>query len=195
MDWAVAAGDIFLVVAVAGLTLAPVAGAAGAWRHVGRPAIVCATTVFLVTLALLIVSWRQIPGGIVAAASAHAALLVAVAAMTQLGRIIRLASHDPLLAGLAGLLFSVALTIGPFVLGPLMSNVPLSAFTWMLFANPLVTVSTAAGIDLLHLDLIYRLSPLAHRGVALPAWTTACSGYAVLGLAAYGASHPRLRSA
>jgi hypothetical protein len=57
--------------------------------------------------------------------------------------------------------------------------------------NPLVAASSAAGIDLLHLDTFYRTSPLAHRGVAIPAWTTSCVVYAVVGLAAYGASRIR----
>ncbi len=184
-----------MVAALVGLLLAPVAGAAGGWSAIGRRVRVAMTLVFLSSAALLMISWRAIPGGIAAAASGHAAFLVSAACLVAWGRVGRPSVGSELTTGLTGLLAATALTIGPFALGPLMSDLPLGAYNWMLLANPLVTVSSAAGIDLLHLDLLYRLSPLAHRGVALPAWTTACSGYAVLGLAGYGVSHLRHRSA
>lgn len=194
MDWPVAAGDIFLAAALTTLVIAPFAGVGYSRRH-QRSLAITSGIVLVATFCLLAVSWRRIPGGVAAAASAQAALLIAFVAMMQWGRVIGIAVGDPLLAGLAGLLLSVAITIGPFAMGPWMSDLPLNIVQGLLFMNPLVTVSTAAGIDFLHLDAIYRLSPLAHRGVALPAWTTACSGYAVLGLAGYGVSRLRPRSA
>lgn len=195
MDWPVVAGDLFLVAALVGLLLAPLVGAAGGWRNLARPVSLVATLTLVGTFALLALAWRQIPGGMLAAASGHAALLVAAFSLAELGGVIRRATGEPLLAGLVGLLMSAVLTVGPFALGPLIGDLPLGAYNGLLFVNPLITVATATGIDFLHLDLIYRSSPLAHRGVALPAWTSACIGYAVLGLASYGVSHLRLRSA
>lgn len=194
MDWPVAAGDIFLAVALAALVVAPLIGVGRS--RTSQRSLMMAILVFLVaTFSLLAISWRRIPGGVAAAASAQTALLIAVVALAQWGRVFRMAVGDDMSAGLAGLLVSLIVTIGPFTIGPWMRDLPVGAVEWLLLANPLVTVSTAAGIDFLHLDLIYRLSPLAHRGVALPAWTTACIGYAVFGLAGYGVSRLRPRSA
>ena len=192
MDWIVTAGDLFLAATLAALLLAPLVGAAGGWRtrHLAVVAVV-----FLSSTVALALTWRHVPGGVLAAASGHAALLVSALSLVCLGGALRVAFREELSAGLAGLLFAGAITIGPFASGPLMNDLPLNASAWLLASNPLVTIAAAAGIDLLHLDLIYRLSPLAHRGVALPAWTTVCTGYAVLGLAGYGVSRLRLRSA
>lgn len=194
MDWPVAAGDFFLVAAAIGLVMAPVVGVAGGWSH-ARPVGLSALAAFVMTFGLLAVSWRRIPGGVEAAAAGHAALLVSLLALHQTGRAFRAAVTDPMLAGLAGIVLGISVTVAPFALGPLMTDLPLGAYNSLLLANPLVTVATASGIDFLHLDLIYRLSPLAHRGVALPAWTTACIGYAVFGGALFGASRLRYRSA
>lgn len=195
MDWPVVAGDLFLATALAMLLVSPIAGAAGGWLHVSRSARGSAAVVLLVTFAVLVASWRQIPGGMFAAMTGYGALVVATFALTELGRVMRSAVRTPLAAGLIGWLVALAVTVGPFALGPLMRDLPLGAYHWLLMANPLVTVATASGIDLLHLDVIYRSSPLAHRGVALPAWTMASIGYAVFGCATFGASRLRHRSA
>ena len=195
MDWPVAAGDIFLATALTIVLLSPIAGAAGGWQRVSRVPRGAVALGLVVTFGLLFISWRQLPGGRLAALSGHAALLVAAFALTELGRTTRALVRDPLAAGLIGWLIAMAVTLGPFALGPLMGDLPLGAYNWMLLANPLVTVATASGIDFLHLDLIYRSSPLAHRGVVLPAWTTASVVYAFLGGALFGVSRLRRRSA
>lgn len=195
IDWPLAAGNVFMAAALTGLTFAPVYGAARSSRVNHRPLVIGGGLGFVASIVLLAFSWRWIPGGITSAASGHAALAVALVALAQIGLVARIVLGDELLAGMAGLLLSLALTIGPFALGPLAGDLSSHASRWILFVNPLVTVSSAAGIDFLHLDLIYRISPLAHRGVALPAWTAACGAYATFGLACYGVSRLRRGSA
>ena len=195
MGWPVTSGNVFLFAAVAGLALAPIAGAARGRHTASRSLPAVVALVFLASMALLMISWRAIPGGVVAAAAGHAALLISMLTLASLGRLARGVFSNTLAAGLAGLVAAIVITVGPFALGPLLQDAPLSLCRVIFFANPLVNIASAADIDLLHVDVIYRLSPLAHRGVALPAWITACSAYAVLGLAGFGASHLRLRSA
>ena len=191
MDWAVLSSDVFIAVAVAALVAAPFVGVCGGWRALRAPAIGAIALVLLGSLVLLAASWRGIPGGIRAAFFGHAALIVSAAALAEIGRVARVLFRDPLAAAMAGLVAGVVLVVGIFALAPLTENASPSLSAALLFANPLVAVTSAAGIDLLHLDTFYRTSPLAHRGVAVPAWTTACVVYAVVGLAAFGASRIR----
>ena len=104
-----------------------------------------------------------------------------------LGRLCRRHVRDPLIAGLIGVGLGVAVTIGPFALGNLSRGWPSSWIRLMLAAHPLTTAASAAGIDLLHLDYIYRLSPLAHRGVLQPDWSLSTLVTVILFAAAWKA--------
>lgn len=176
-----------MAAAVVVLVAAPLVGTFGLSR---RAVIIMAALVFG-SFAFLAACWRHIPGGPLAALAGHGALLVSAAALAATGRLARGFFADRLAAAMCAVGVGVLVVIGVFAMAPLTANLSASASKWLLFVNPLVAVTTAAGIDLLHLDTIYRTSPLAHRGVALPAWTTACAVYAVVGLAAYGASRIR----
>lgn len=195
MDWPIAAGNTFLSVAAVALLAAPVYGTTIGARKPRALVWIAVGAIWLVLSAGLAFSWRAAAGGTRAAIAGPVALAISIAALIQIGRVIRAAVNDALLAALMGLLAAIALTVGPFAAGSLTESLSLNQSTWLLAANPLVTTSAAAGIDMLHLDVIYRTSPLAHRGVALPAWTTVCAVYAVSGLAAFGASRliPRSR--
>jgi hypothetical protein len=197
IDWPIAASDSFMVVATTLLVAAPVVGLCDGWRRAPRPVPIAFGAVTLASFAFLAFSWRGIPGGIAAAALGHVALGISTAALAELGRMARICFSDRLAAAMASLAVGALLVTGVFAMAPLTENVSSSASRWLLTANPLVTVTSAAGIDLLHLDTIYRTSPLAHRGLALPAWPTACLIYAVVGLAVHGVSriHPWSRHA
>jgi hypothetical protein len=191
VDWPVVASNVFMWFATAALVGAPIVGNHGGWRRVPAPLRHAAFVLPVISLSLLMFSWRAIPGGFRAALFGHAALTAAVITLVELGRIVHRAVDDRLNGALIALVAGAVLVIGVFAAGPLAGALSPTASTLLLGANPLVAVTSAAGIDLLHLDAIYRTSPLAHRGVALPAWTTACAVYAVVGLAAHGMSRLR----
>jgi hypothetical protein len=194
VDWPVFASNVLIAVAMAMLTAAPIVGAAGGWQVLPRSIAAAFAISLFSSFALLAFSWRTIPGGIRAAAYGHGALIVAFAALVEVGFITRKILADRLHAAMAALGVGVLLVAGIFAMAPLTEEISPALAQALLLANPLVAVTSAAGIDLLHLDTIYRTSPLAHRGVAVPAWTTACAVYAVVGLAAFGASRIRLWS-
>jgi hypothetical protein len=54
-----------------------------------------------------------------------------------------------------------------------------------LLASPLMTVATAAHVDLVRSDIWYQISPLAHLRLDYPAWTTACGSYLLAGGAGF----------
>jgi hypothetical protein len=188
VDWPVAGSNAFMAIALVALVAAPLVGNHGGWGRIPLSMDVSAALLFVVSFALLAFSWRGIPGGIRAALFGHVALFVAVMALAEVGRLIRAAVADRLTGALVALMTGAVLATGIFAAGPLAGALSARASALVLTANPLVVITSAAGIDLLHLDAIYRTSPLAHRGVALPAWPTACAVYAVVGLAAHGVS-------
>ena len=175
-------------IALVALIAAPLVGNHGGWPRLPRPITAAAGLLIVASFSILAFSWRGIPGGVTAALLGHAALIVSVVSLAELGRLARAVAADQLTGALVALSIGTMLVIGIFAAGPLAGALSARASAFALTANPLVAVTSAAGIDLLHLDTIYRTSPLAHRGVALPAWTTACVAYAVVGLAAHGVS-------
>jgi hypothetical protein len=194
VDWPVAGSNVFMAIAVFALLAAPLVGNHGGWRRLPGPVALGALLLLVVSFSLLAFSWRGIAGGMTAALFGHIALIVSVLAMAQAGQLIRVFVTDRLTGALLALVASALLVVGVFAAGPLAGRLSTSATAAVLLANPLVAITSAAGIDLLHLEVIYRTSPLAHRGVALPAWTTASAVYAVTGLAAFGVSRIRPRS-
>lgn len=194
MDWAIVGSNVFMSIAAAALIAAPLVGHHGGWHRLPRTAIIVIAAVLVFSFGLLLYSWRDITGGVAAASFGHLALIVSVAAMAEIGRMVSAPFNDRLAGALAALGAGVILAIGVFAAGPLADGLSTRASVWLLTANPLVAITSAAGIDFLHLDTIYRTSPLAHRGVVLPAWTTACAVYAAAGIAAHGVSRLRPRS-
>jgi len=191
VDWPIVASNEFIWLSAVALITAPLAGVLGGWRALSKVAIAAIGVIALVSLVVLTASWRAIPGGTRAALSGYGVLIIAVAALVEVGRVVRTFFADRLTAAMAGFGAGVLLVAGIFALAPLTREVSSTHGRWLLLSNPLVAVTSAAGIDLMHIDTIYRTSPLAHRGVAVPAWTTACLVYAVVGLAAIGASRIR----
>lgn len=120
--------------------------------------------------------------------SAHGMLAVTACAVVAgrflAGRLFR----EPLDA--AGLTVAVlaALTIGPLVPGPAAPPLPAWAIDAVLRLNPVVAVTSAAGMDLLHTSLFYRLAPVAHWQFEYPgtAASTALFGTTALLLAVIG---------
>ena len=57
-----------------------------------------------------------------------------------------------------------------------------------LLASPVMTVATAAHVDLVRTDIWYQVSPLAHVRLEYPAWGTVCAWYLVAGCAGFVAT-------
>jgi len=68
-----------------------------------------------------------------------------------------------------------------FAAGPILDSVPAWLVNAALTINPVAATAAAADIDLWRTDLLYRLSPIAHRDIASPALSTT---FATYGLAA-----------
>ena len=189
-DWAVLVANGFLASSLATLIAAPIAACSPLSSRTAAAALGAVTIAWVAVLSF---AWRK-TGVASAAVAGPVACLIGSVFLWHVGRVLRALIGDTLSAAMAGASIGALLTLGAFAAGPLTSDWPAALINVALISNPLITTASAAQIDFLHIDTIYRTSPLAHRGLALPAWTTACVVYAVVGLAAYGASRIRPRS-
>ncbi len=99
---------------------------------------------------------------------AHGVMAVAAAAVVASRAAAgRLLPHPLDAAGLS--LTTVAATLtAVLALGPALPPVPVWLIDLLLRVNPVVAVTSAAGVDLLHTDVFYRLAPVAHWQFVYP---------------------------
>ena len=69
---------------------------------------------------------------------------------------------------------------GIFAAGPLAANLPTPVVNAALMASPIVSAASAADVDLLRTDLLYRISPLAHGRFDYPSWFAPLAVYGTL---------------
>ena len=151
---------------------APICGVALATRRF-RGALLA---VVLFALALLISAgwtmalWNWSSAAARSVLVSHATLAVIGLALAALGGWFGSTLRDPLDA--AGFSSSTALVaaLGLFAAGPLAADLPTGIVNAALAVNPIVASASAADVDLLRTDLLYRISPLAHRRFEYPTW-------------------------
>jgi hypothetical protein len=101
---------------------------------------------------------------------AHATLAVIGLALAALGGWFGSTWRDPLDAAAFSSSTALVAALGLFAAGPLAADLPTGIVNAALAANPIVASASAADIDLLRTDLLYRISPLAHRRFEYPTW-------------------------
>jgi hypothetical protein len=125
------------------------------------------------------------PGAAAFVVASHATLAAVALALAVFGALCAAALRDPLDA--AGCSLAVVLTAagGLFAAGAWITDLPPRLLESALAANPLVAMVSSANIDIVRMDVLYRISPLAHVGVEYPAWHVACVGYLVAAAACF----------
>jgi hypothetical protein len=94
-------------------------------------------------------------------------------ALGTIGAMCALYFFDPLDAAGCALGLALVVTTGAIAIGPLALDLPTAVVDAALVASPLVAVASAADIDILRGDVMYRLSPIAHARFDYPSWETA----------------------
>jgi hypothetical protein len=139
--------------------------AAAAALFAGASAVVTATGFGLSVDGLL----RTATANVTLGAGALAAAAVGACAAWRL--------RDPLDAVAVSTLAVAAASMGVLVAGPLVEDLSHASTNAALLASPLIATAAAAGIDVLRTDLLYQLSPLAHRRFDYPSWQAASGLY------------------
>ena len=174
---------------------APLCGVALATRRF-RGAVLAAA---LFVLALLISAgwtmalWNWSTAAVSGVLVSHATLAVIGFALAALGGWLGSTLRDPLDAAAFSSGTALVAALGLFAAGPLAADLPTPIVNAALSASPIVSVASAADVDLLRTDLLYRLSPLAHRQFEYPAWYSPLLGYGTLLLVSVAGTARSLR--
>ena len=170
--------DALLYTAVCVVVAAPIAGVAvtSIRRLLIATAVFCAASAAL-SLARLGVDAETLRF----VAAAHAVLASATLAMAGLGAWLGSVLRDPLDAAAVALTLSLTAAYGVLVAGAPVGGMSPAVLKAALLASPVMSVATAAHVDLVRSDIWYQISPLAHVHLEYPAWTTVCGSYLAAG--------------
>ena len=177
--------DALLYTAVCVVVAAPLAGVAlTSTRHLlTAVAVFCAMSAAL-TLARLGLDADTLRF----VATSHAVLASATVALAALGAWLGSVMRDPLDAAAVALTIAFAAAYGVLVAGAPVGEMSPPMLTAALLASPVMSVATAAHVDLVRSDTWYQISPLAHMHLEYPAWTTVCGSYLAAGGAGFFAT-------
>jgi len=118
-------------------------------------------------------------------AASHAVLASATVALSALGALFGTVFRDPLDAAAVSVTVALAAAYGVLVAGAPVGELPPPMLKAALLASPVMTVATAAHVDLVRTDIWYQISPLAHIRLEYPAWSTVCGSYLLAGGAGF----------
>jgi hypothetical protein len=126
-------------------------------------------------------------GALAVVLSSHAVLACVTLALAALGAVLGTLFGDPLDAAAVAVGAALAAGYGVLVAGAPAGQLPAPLLEAALLASPVMTVATAAHVDLVRSDIWYQISPLAHMRLEYPAWTTVCGSYLLAGCVGFAA--------
>ena len=181
------APDALLFATAFVIVCAPIVGVGVITRPSGRRnlasslfTLTAAVSMFTLVSALLTIGWQFGQDDALAFTTRFHATLAAVAmALAAWGALCGAWLRNPLDAVGLSLLTTVVAAGGLLFGGSLSADLPRALVAAGLMASPLFAAASAARIDLLHSDLLYQISPLAHVQIDYPTWTLATFCYLV----------------
>jgi hypothetical protein len=161
---------------------APLCGVALATRRFrgGMAAAALFALLLAASAAWTLTSWGRSPDALRAVLLSHATLAVTGLALAALGGWFGSTFRDPLDAAALSAGAALVAALGLFAAGPLVADLPTGIVNAALSASPIVATASAADVDLLRTDLLYRVSPLAHRRFEYPRWYSPLVWYGML---------------
>jgi hypothetical protein len=194
--------DALLYSAVGVVVAAPLAGVAvasfrrrpgverrrqPALRTVGQLAL--ATAIFSVVSALLTIARLGLDAEAIRfAITSHAVLASVTVALAAFGAWLGSLFRDPLDAAALAVTATLTAAYGVLVAGAPVGELSAPILKAALLASPLMTVATAAQVDLVRTDIWYQISPLAHVRLEYPSWGMMCGAYLAAGCAGFFAT-------
>ena len=205
--WSLAA-DAMLHTAGCAIVAAPIAGVAAVARRrrsseggltcdfVGVvPAVTIAAALFTTVSSVISMMWLAgQPGATLLVVQAHATVLSVTLALAGWGALCAEWFRDPLDAAGCSLATVLVAACGLLVGGAAVSDLSPSMLGWGLTASPLMVIASAAQIDLVRMDLLYQISPLAHIQFEYPSWERACALYTAVAFACFLAVRSKSRT-
>lgn len=192
--WLYCAGFIIIAAPLAGVAaawsrkslggLAAPMGAAAEALAIAWPLLV-AVLLFIAVSALLRLALADAPGAAEFTATSHATMAAVAFALAVFGAFCGASFADPLDGAACSLSLVLLAAAGVLVGGASLEFVPPPFIDLALTASPMVAMTSAARIDILRMDALYQISPLAHLQVDYPAWHTASGWYLVFAFSSY----------
>ena len=191
------APDALLYVAGAALVAAPIAGvslaarsrlAPGAGGSSWRVAALLLGAVLLFTAVSAAVTFGWAAGrhdALVFVVRSHVTLSAVALALAAWGALCGTVFRDPLDAAAVSLGLAILAAVGLLLGGASVADLPRPVVGVALAASPIVAVAAAAHIDIVRMDLLYQISPLAHMQMEYPAWHSASGGYLAVALTCF----------
>jgi hypothetical protein len=191
--WRALAADALLYTSAALVVSAPIAGVAATKieRQIDRDrdvSIRVARTIAISVLLFTAVSasitaleWGGAEGTLAFVATSHATIAAVAFALSALGAFCSTVWRDALDAAAISLVVALVAAGGLLVAGVSIADASPRALHAGLLASPFVVAATASQIDVVRLDTLYQISPLAHMHVDYPSWQAACGWYLAVG--------------
>ena len=177
--------DALLYSAVCVVVAAPVAGVAVSSNR----RLLIATAVFCASSAALTLARLGLDADTLRfVATSHAVLASATLALAGLGAWLGAVLRDPLDAAAIAVTCAVSAAYGVLVGGAPVGELSPPMLKAALLASPVMSVASAAHVDLVRSDIWYQISPLAHVHLDYPAWATVCGSYLAAGSAGFFAT-------
>jgi hypothetical protein len=186
--------DALLYSAACVVIAAPLAGVAVASRRRERPdgaasstahdvsKLVVATLIFCGVSALLTAARLGFSAEALGFVwKSHAVLGSVTLALGALGALFGRLCREPLDAAAASLALSVTAAYGVLVAGAPVGGIPTAVLKIVMLASPVMTIASAAHVDLVRSDTWYQISPLAHVQVEYATWGAVCGAYLLVG--------------
>ena len=113
--------------------------------------------------------------------TSHLVLASVTLALAALGALMGTLLRDPLDAAAAALCIAATAGYGVLIAGTPVGTMPAPVLKAALLASPIMSIASAAQIDLVRSEIWYQISPLAHVQVEYPTWTAVCLSYLAAG--------------
>jgi hypothetical protein len=169
--------DALLFTAVGAIVLAPILGVVVV-PDAPSPRFIAALTLpvaaFVASSALL--AWLG-SGDIGFVATSHISIASVTLALAGVGALCGATFGDPLDASGCGLTIALTAAGGVLAAGGWIADIPRGVTDAAMLGSPLVAMASAAHIDLVRMDLLYQISPLARLGFAYPEWPAVSALY------------------
>jgi hypothetical protein len=112
----------------------------------------------------------------------HATLAATALALTLAGAACAAALDDPLDAAGVSLAMSLVVSVGLLVGGAGVGDAPRWLVSLALMASPLVAVASATQVDIVRMEPLYQMSPLAHLSIDYPTWYAALAWHLAMAI-------------
>lgn len=181
---------LLLVESLVVVIAAPIVGVAATSRRqrlAAAAALLCGAAAWVVSAAALDF------GAPVANLQAQVTLAAAALALGSAGAFCASLFRHPLDAAACGVAAALVAGFAAIAAGPLAGDLPLPVLNLALTASPVVAAASAASIDMFRGELLYHLSPIAHRSFDYPAWHASAGLYAACAALLLAARAARVR--